>query len=105
MAASAQFNFNANTHPGSAPQTSIGGTPAFDLIHLDGLGPGVPLRKGNVVPGSERIQLNNIVLKAGDDYGTDYATGVVYLKRVIRSGDSLTVFYRYDTKAAPAERQ
>lgn len=80
----------------------MGGTPAFDLIHLDGLGPGIPLRKGNLVPGSERVQLNNLVLKAGDDYGMDYPTGVVYLKRAIRSGDSLSVFYRYDSKAPAA---
>lgn len=100
MAAAAQFNFNATTDPNSAPHADLGGTPAFDLIHLDGLGPGVPLRKGNVIPGSERVQLNSLVLKAGADYGMDYPTGVVYLKRAIRSGDSLTVFYRYDSKAA-----
>lgn len=100
MAASAQFTFNATTDPSTAPHNNVGGVAAFDLIHLDGLGPGVPLRKGNVIPGSERVQLNNLVLQAGTDYGMDYVSGVVYVKRIIRSGDSLTVFYRYDDKAA-----
>src|SRR6185369_5395681 len=99
-AASAQFTFNATTDPSSAPQNSIGGVPAFDLIHLNGLGPGVPLRKGNIVPGTERVQLNNVVLKRGSDYGMDYVAGVVYLQRAIRPDMSLTVFYRYDDKAA-----
>nr|HWA84546.1 hypothetical protein [Fimbriimonadaceae bacterium] len=100
MAATAQFTFNASSDPSSAPRNNVGGTAAFDLIRLDGLGPGVPLRKGNVIPGSERVQLNSVVLKSGADYGMDYVSGVVYVERVIRPGDSLTVFYRYDDKAA-----
>jgi hypothetical protein len=101
MAAAAQLTFNATTDPSGGVQNAIGGVPAFDLIHLDGLGPGVPLRKGNIVPGSERIQLGNEALKAGTDYGMDYVSGVIYLKRAIRPGMSLTVFYHYDDKAVP----
>ena len=100
MAAAAQFTFNAKTDSSNASANTIGGVPAFDLIHLDGIGPGVPLRKGNIVPGSERIQLGNEALRAGTDYGMDYVSGVVYLKRAIRPGMSLTVFYHYDDKAA-----
>lgn len=99
MAAAAQFTFNAKSDPGTANQSTLGGVPAFDLIHLDGLGPGVPLRKGNIVPGSERIQLGTQALQIGTDYGMDYVAGVVYLKRAIRPGMSLTVFYHYDDKA------
>lgn len=102
MAAAAQFTFNATGDPNTAPQNVLGGTPAFDLIHLGGLGPGIPLRKGNVMPGSERVQLDNQVLQSGSDYGMDYAAGVVYVKRAIKPGMALSVFYRYDPKAAPA---
>jgi len=99
LAASAQFSFNS-TNDSTTPQAAVGGVPAFDLIYLSGLGPGVPLRKGNVIPGSERVQLNGDVLQAGPDYGMDYVAGVVYVKHSIKPGDSLTVFYRYDDKAA-----
>ncbi|HTQ09474.1 MAG TPA: hypothetical protein VMI31_05325, partial [Fimbriimonadaceae bacterium] len=85
MAASAQFSFNA-TNDNSTPQASIGGVPAFDLIYLNGQGPGIPLRKGNLIPGSERVQLDGDVLQAGPDYGMDYVAGVVYIKRSIKSG-------------------
>ncbi len=101
MVATAQLTFNSKNDP-SSPQSAVGGTPAFDLIYLDGLGPGVPLRKGNVIPGSERVQLNGEVLKSGLDYGMDYAAGVVYVERAIKPGMSLTVFYRYDDKAQPS---
>lgn len=99
MAAAAQFTFNEDaTGDQTGGSVQMGGASAFDLIHLDGLGPGVPLRKGNVIPGSERVQLNNQILQAGPDYGMDYVAGVVYIKRMMRPGMTLTVFYRYDDK-------
>lgn len=108
MGATGQFTFGSGLDTNQTPvtQPTIGGTAAFDLIQLNGLGPGIPLRKGNLMPGSERVQLDNLILQNGPDYGMDYVSGVVYLKRAIRPGMSLTVYYRYDDKAPqqPAEK-
>jgi len=79
----------------------LGGTPTIDIITLRALGPGAPLRFGNVIPNSERIQLDGLVLKPGVDYMMDNAVGVVYLKRAQKAGQTLTVTYRYDPKPAP----
>ncbi len=102
-AAFAQSPLSGDSGTQNANAPVMSGTPAFDLIQLNGLGPGVPLRKGNVVPNSERVQLDNLMLQSGADYGMDYVAGVVYLKRAIRPGMSLTVYYRYDDKAPAPE--
>ncbi len=80
--------------PKSAPL--VGGTPAIDYVSVRSGGLGSPLRFGHVMPGSEQVQLAGRLLRAGDDYGMDYDTGVVYLKRALHDGDSLVVSYRYD---------
>ena len=84
----------------SGPRELLSGTAAIDLISVRAIGPGVPLRFGHVVPQSERIQLGSRLLKRTDDYGMDYETGVVYLATPTKSGDSLTVTYRYTDSAA-----
>ena len=82
-------------------QEKLGGTPAIDMITLRAIGPGTPLRFGNVVVGSERITLDGRVLHAGTDYAMDNATGVVYLKVPQKAGQSLVVAYRYSDKPDP----
>lgn len=84
--------------PTAPPNTDIvlGGTPSIDLIILQGSGPSVPLRHGNVMPGSERVEFDGRVLRRGSDYNMDYETGVVYLMRAQKPGQSLHVSYRYD---------
>jgi hypothetical protein len=95
-AAAAQAPFSYGT-PNAAPAASdVGGTPTIDLISLRASGPGVPLRNGNVVVGSERVLLDGKVLQRGLDYAVDYATGVVYIHRPQKIGQSLTVSYRYE---------
>ncbi len=78
---------------------TVGGTPAMDLIRLTPGGTGAPLRFGNVIQNSELVFLNGTKLTAGRDYSMDYAVGVVYLCRAFREGDSVSVQYRYDSKA------
>lgn len=90
------LTFDAATE--NQKNASIGGTATIDIIRLRAIGPGTPLRFGNVVPGSERVQLDGQRLAAGVDYSMDYATGVVYLMRAQREGQSLTVSYRYGPK-------
>lgn len=90
-----------------APITSVQGTATIDLIRLQALGPGVPLRFGAITPNSERVEHNGQVLVRGTDYQIDYETGVVFLMRAQRAGQTLLVSYLYDkskqgTEAKPS---
>lgn len=99
------FTPSASDNQASTATTAtaqLGGTPTVDIISLRPIGPGTPLRYGNVIPGSERVQLDGVDLTAGDDYGMDYATGVVYLKRAQKLGQTLTVTYRYNAQPDPS---
>lgn len=96
------FNTNSDDVKAEAVTVNLGGLPAMDLIRLTQGGTGAPLRFGNVIKNSELVSLNGSLLKAGTDYSMDYAVGVVYLCRSFREGDSLTVQYRYDSKAPVA---
>ncbi|MDX2064868.1 MAG: hypothetical protein SFX74_03895 [Fimbriimonadaceae bacterium] len=77
---------------------ALGGTPAIDVLRLEGGSPSAPLRYGNVIPGSERIDLDGRALVAVTDYALDAEVGVIYLKRAFRPGQTLTVSYRYSDK-------
>lgn len=77
-----------------APQ--VGGLATIDYVTLRAGNLGTPLRFGHLYPGSEQIQMGGRVLAPGTDYGIDYETGVVYLKRAQRNGDQMIVSYRYD---------
>lgn len=104
--APAQTPFNAASDQGtSASPQVVTGTPTVDLIMLQALGPGVPLRFGSVVPGSERVEHDGKVLRRGVDYQMDYDTGVVYLMRAQKAGQSLLVSYQYDKLAKPETRK
>src|SRR3954470_5641889 len=81
FAVGAQAPLTLNEMKSGGGAADIGGTPAIDIITLRAIGPGAPLRYGNVVPKSERVQLDGQLLMAPDDYAMDYATGVLYLKR------------------------
>lgn len=98
MAAGAQSPFNLDGDLKSEAKVELGGTPAVDIITLRSIGPGAPLRYGNVVPNSESVQLDSRKLTRNQDYVMDYAAGVVLLKVAQRAGQSLTVSYRYSTK-------
>ncbi len=74
----------------------VGGTSTIDYVTLRAGSLGSPLRFGHVVAGSERVEVDGRVLQSGTDYGMDYETGVVYLKRSVRNGERMTVAYRYD---------
>lgn len=98
---------SAQTTPTPAPEISperaneIGGIPTIDSIVIQSLGPGTPLRFGNVVAGSERVQLDGRALQPIEDYAIDYATGVIYLKVAPKAGQTLLVTYRYTTQPDP----
>ncbi len=98
----AQLPFNLDASTITDAKADIGGTSAVDVITLRPIGPGAPLRFGGIVPKSERVTLDNEVLFAGTDYYMDYSTGVVYLKRAQRGGQTMIVSYRYTGKIDPA---
>lgn len=104
MAAGAQSPFNLEGEVKSE-KAEMGGTPAVDIITLRPIGPGAPLRYGNVVPNSESVQLDSRKLVRNQDYAMDYAAGVVFLKVSQRAGQSLTVSYRYSTKPSTQLQQ
>lgn len=105
MAAGAQTPFNIDGEIKTEAKAEVGGTPAVDIITLRSIGPGAPLRYGNVVPNSEAVQLDSRRLTRDQDYVMDYAAGVVFLKVAQRAGQSLTVSYRYSTKPSTAVQQ
>jgi hypothetical protein len=90
-----------STPDSQAQQAVLVGLPAVDIITLNAIGPATPLRYGNVVPGSETVQLDGTPLRLATDYAIDNAAGVIYLLRSQKAGQALTVSYRYDSKAAP----
>jgi hypothetical protein len=98
-AQTAPFRVDAESASGAAKE-QVGGTTAMDLITLRAGGPGVPLKNGAVISGSERVELDGRVLRRGHDYNVDYTAGVIYLMVAQREGQILRVAYRYD-KAAP----
>ena len=101
LAASAQGPVTIiNAAPGSDRPAELGGIPTVDFITLGPIGPGAPLRYGNVFVNSEVVQFDGITLLPGADYLVDYAVGVIYLKVSQRAGQILTVTYRY--KPGPA---
>jgi hypothetical protein len=84
----------ATVNPGPAI-----GLQSVDLIPLRAYVGGTPLRYGNIIPGSEQVQLNGTMLVNGRDYALDDIAGVIYLKVTQNIGDSLLVSYNYDPKA------
>jgi len=86
--------------PAPAP-VDANGLPAVDLITLGAIGPGAPLRNGNVIPNSESVQLNGTSLTPNVDYLMDYGVGVVYLKVSQTAGQTLSVSYRYKPGPVP----
>ncbi|MEQ1933360.1 MAG: hypothetical protein ABL962_05705, partial [Fimbriimonadaceae bacterium] len=99
----AQTPFNANGQQNSDDQNQIAGTPTMDMVILKGNQPGVPLRFGSIVPGSESVNFDGRKLVKGKDYQMDYAAGVVYLMRAQKPGQSMTVAYRYEPSKQTAQ--
>ncbi len=96
MAVRAQSPFNVSTTDPNSAANVAGGTAAMDLLTVRANTPGVPLKHGSVISGSERVQLGGAVLQRGVDYTMDYATGMVYIRRALKVGESVSVTYRYD---------
>lgn len=100
ISACAQGPVASTSTPVSSDQpAAVGGLPALDVIELGNIGPGAPLRYGNVIPNSEMVQLGGIRLHLGTDYLMDYGVGVVYLMVAQSAGQELTVAYRYKQTA------
>lgn len=88
------------SEPAPAPQ--LGGRSTIDLIAVRPGSPGVPLRHGAVVPGSEQVSLDGRTLRRGMEYSIDNEAGVVYLMVATKPGQAVAVTYRYDSSRAQA---
>ncbi|MBS1718465.1 MAG: hypothetical protein JSS72_12115 [Armatimonadetes bacterium] len=73
-----------------------------EFITLHAAGPAVALKHGNVMPGSETVTLNGNALTLGTDYTLDAQAGVIYLYKIQRLGDSLSVSYHYTSQPSNA---
>src|SRR5579863_1342498 len=82
----------------NTPAPLLTGLAAMETITLKASGPATPLQHGNVIPGSEHLDLNGRLLTGGLDYVLDAAAGVVYLFVAQKAGDTLTVDYHYGDK-------
>ncbi len=89
------FTFNESASK-SDSKKAMAGTPTIDVIRLSQGSPSIPLRRGNVVPDSEVLYAGGAKLIKGKDYQIDYETGLIYLMRSVRAGDTMSVSYRYD---------
>jgi hypothetical protein len=81
------------------PAKELRGKPAVDIMPAQSPFLGLPLRHGNVVPGTVHVLLGTQSLKEGEDYTMDYGNGVLYLLRPARPYESVRVAYRYDPTA------
>lgn len=95
-AAVSQTPFSMNGEQSATPAAVVGGIQTIDLITLRSSQPGVPLRYGGVVPGSEIVEYDGRRLVKGKDYQIDYEAGVVYLMRAQKQGQMVRVSYRYE---------
>ncbi len=96
--AGSQTPFNATADSNTAQTAQIGGNLTIDLITVRSSMPGVALRFGSVVVGSEMVDFDGKTLVKGQDYQIDYAAGVIYLMRGQKAGQTVRVSYRYDPK-------
>ena len=94
------FTFNETNTESSLPKGAIAGTPTIDVVRLSQGSPSVPLRHGNIVNDSEILYAGATKLRRGSDYQIDYATGLIYLMRSFKAGDTMSVSYRYNSAVA-----
>lgn len=92
----AQMRLPAEIEKTEAPSSEVGGTFSAELLTAKADQVGIPLRYGNVRPGSERVEINGRTLRRDFDYYLDYPSGTVYLKVPVRDGERVRVDYRYD---------
>ncbi|MGE0000447.1 MAG: hypothetical protein AB7F50_01295 [Fimbriimonadaceae bacterium] len=94
----AQVRLPAEVEKRESPPVEVGGTFSAELLTARADQVGIPLRYGNVRPGSERVEVNGRTLKPDIDYYIDYPSGTLYLKLMVRDREPVRVDYRYDEK-------
>jgi hypothetical protein len=94
--ASGQVSLPTNPDNKTMATVESGGKVGYDLLRVSADRPGLALRFGQVRRGSETVTFEGRTLRRDVDYTIDYASGTVYLKLPARSGESVTVEYRYD---------
>ena len=58
----------------------------------------------NVLPGSERVLVNNVLKTSGTDYKINYTTGVLTFITVINENDTIKVSYEYKPYSSSLQR-
>jgi len=98
-----QSPFALDTKPVLKNTVVVGGQATMELIRLDGKGITAPLRYAGVVRGSEIVDLDGRVLTRDRDYAVDYAGGILYFMRPVRSGQIVRVSYRHRQEEAAGQ--
>ncbi len=101
----AQTPLNGGSPPDNPERPTVGGTPTIDFVTLQSNRPAVPLRFGGVLSGSDRVDLDGRRLTRGEDYTIDLSSGILYLTRPIRDGQTLLVAYRYEKENSKQQVQ
>lgn len=82
--------------------SSVGGQSSIETLLLDGSEFSLPLRNGQVFPGSESVELDGRRLQKDVDYLIDYEGGTLQIMRSTRKGQQVRVSYRYGADAPKA---
>jgi len=83
----------------SGTPASLKGRAAVDLMPGKRNGLGYPLRFGNVIPGTVRLELDGRHLEEGKDFTVDYGGGAVFISGPVKDSSSIRVSYRHDPEA------
>lgn len=100
IVAPSQSPFALDTKPVMKNTVVVGGQATMELIRLDGKSITAPLRYPGVVRASEIVDLDGKVLTRDQDYAVDYAGGILYFMRPVRSGQIVRVSYRHRPEGA-----
>lgn len=97
LPASAQFTLTPDGQELKKAESAVlQGKNGFDLIPITKERFTFPLRKGNIIAGSVRVELDGKALIEDKDYSIDLVSGTLAIRTSIRIGQSLRVQYRYD---------
>jgi hypothetical protein len=83
----------------TASKSPSGGSQAgqanADMLRGNGTRAGYLLRYGNIVPESERVMVDARTLQRNQDYTIDYTTGAIFFTDLVRTSQTIRVYYRY----------
>jgi len=95
-------SLNTTLEPTSTNSKNTGeaGIPTSEVLPGNGTRAGYVLGHGNIIPGSEWVDIGTGHAQRTKDYAIDYASGTIFFVEPIRQMDSVRVDYRYSEKGS-----